>query len=387
FPVRASRIVRKAGRIIAIGGGKGGVGKSIVAICMGTELARRGEKVVLADMDLGAANLHTYLGILGKTSSLADFILGRVSTLKEILLDTSVKNMRLISGSQFLPGMANPAHWTKLKLMRHLQEIETDTLIIDLGAGVHLNTLDFFGLSDMGVIVTMPEAGAVMNAYGFLKGALYRKIQNVFKRHSGISSVMTEAVEKKDSEGDLNLEWFSQKVEEFDPSLSILITEIKESFTPFLVLNRISNSQSSILVKNLLSLAKNRLGISLEHLTDLPDSPEVRNYLLNVPEFLSTPAGRKYLFAIESIVDRMNRRQLKDKSKKMLKPIRHDFTDEEIEEVSRLVDRLDDHALGRSTRNQWKLRLFFKPFDVVQFLVHQGVDNPIFFDDLHENRR
>ncbi|MGD0883271.1 MAG: P-loop NTPase [Thermodesulfovibrionales bacterium] len=378
--------MRKASRIIAIGGGKGGVGKSIVAVCMGTELARRGERVVLADMDLGAANLHTYLGIIGKTASLADFILGRVSSLAEILLDTSVKNMRLISGSQFLPGIANPAHWTKLKLMRHLQDIETDTLIIDLGAGVHFNTLDFFGLSDMGVIVTMPEAGAVMNAYGFLKGALYRKIQNVFKKHPGISSMMSDAVEKKDSEGDLNLEWFSQKVEEFDPSLSTLIKEIKEGFRPFLILNRIANSQSSILVKNMLSLAKSRLGIALEHLTDIPDLPEVRNYLLNVPEFLLAPAGRKYLFAIESIVDRMDRRQLKDKSGKMLKTIRCDFTDEEIDEVSRLVDRLDDRAFGHSTRKQWKLRLFFKPFDVVQFLVNQGVDNPIFFNARHENR-
>jgi hypothetical protein len=82
----------------------------------------------------------------------------------------------------------------------------------------------------------------------------------------------------------------------------------------------------------------------------------------------------------------MDRRQLKDKSGKMLKTIRCDFTDEEIDEVSRLVDRLDDRAFGHSTRKQWTLRLFFKPFDVVQFLVNQGVDNPIFFNARHENR-
>lgn len=134
----------RPGRIIAIGGGKGGVGKSIIAISIGTENACSGKRVVLADLDLGAANFHTYLGIFDKTPSLADFILGDVSRIEDVIIDTSVKNLRLISGSRFVPGMANPAHWTKLKIMRHLKTIDTDVLIIDLGAGVHYNTLDFF---------------------------------------------------------------------------------------------------------------------------------------------------------------------------------------------------------------------------------------------------
>ncbi len=52
---------QRAGTIISVGGGKGGVGKSILSIGLGTVLARSGKSVVLADLDLGAANLHTYI--------------------------------------------------------------------------------------------------------------------------------------------------------------------------------------------------------------------------------------------------------------------------------------------------------------------------------------
>lgn len=192
----------RPGRIIAIGGGKGGVGKSIIAISIGVEYANRGNRVVLTDLDLGAANLHTYLGIFGRTPSIADFISGSVPRIEDIIIDTSVKNLRLISGSHFLPGMANPAHWTKLKIMRHLKSIDSDVLIIDLGAGVHYNTLDFFGLSDHGIIVTMPEPGAVMNAYGFLKASLFRRLQGILKRHPSLTSLE----KNKDRENELTID-------------------------------------------------------------------------------------------------------------------------------------------------------------------------------------
>jgi len=168
---------KKTGRIFSVGGGKGGVGKSIFSISLGMSLVEKGFKVVIADLDLGTANLHTYIGITKKTPTLADFILKKLSSLDDIIVETSEKNLGLISGAEFVPGMANPAHWMKLKMMRHLKSLTADFVIIDLGAGVHFNTLDFFGISDRGFVVTAPEPGAVMNAYVFIKGAFLRKLQ------------------------------------------------------------------------------------------------------------------------------------------------------------------------------------------------------------------
>jgi flagellar biosynthesis protein FlhG len=82
--------------------------KSIFSLAAAVELAGGGRRVVLADMDLGAANLHTYLGIIGKTPGVADFMLRRENFLADILVETQVKGLSLISGAEFLPGMANP---------------------------------------------------------------------------------------------------------------------------------------------------------------------------------------------------------------------------------------------------------------------------------------
>jgi flagellar biosynthesis protein FlhG len=70
---------RRARRVISIGGGKGGIGKSLISANLGIELARRGKKVILVDADLGGANLHTTLGIDVPRRTLSDYIERRSS--------------------------------------------------------------------------------------------------------------------------------------------------------------------------------------------------------------------------------------------------------------------------------------------------------------------
>ena len=66
---------RSAGpRLLAVGGGKGGVGKTFVTANLATSLARLGQRVVVVDMDLEGANLHTCLGVPSPQRSLADFV-------------------------------------------------------------------------------------------------------------------------------------------------------------------------------------------------------------------------------------------------------------------------------------------------------------------------
>jgi len=103
------------------------------------------------DLDLGAANLHTYLGIYGYTPGMADFLLRRVACLDDLLLDIQIPGVRLISGARFCPGMANMAHQTKTKLVWQMRRLRTEVTILDFGAGVHFNVLDFFGLSRSGL--------------------------------------------------------------------------------------------------------------------------------------------------------------------------------------------------------------------------------------------
>jgi len=369
------KTAHKPGTIIAVGGGKGGVGKSILSIGLGTALAKSGHSVVLADLDLGAANLHTYLGILGRTPTIVDFILNKVPSFENIIIETSVNNLCLISGAEFAPGVTNPAHWMKLKLMRHLRTLPADYVIIDLGAGVQFNTLDFFGISDRGVVITAPEPGAVMNAYSFVKGALFRKMQNIFKNHPDVSSVIEAETKNPEDERQFSLEWFKTALERTAPDLLPLIDEIRQSFCPALIINRAPEGQTHLLVRNLISLCTEKLGITLEHVGDLPDVREISNHLLNVPRFFDRPEGAQYYSAIQKISARLSR---PGSGEAASAAGLFDFADEELEELIRFIDTLDTRVFSTATKTAWKLRMYFKPSEVIVFLVSRGITHPLF---------
>lgn len=177
-------------KIWAIGGGKGGIGKSFFTSNLAISLAQQGYSVVAVDADLGGANLHTCLGIPYPPKTLADFVDGRVATLEEILLETSVPNLRIISGASDILTLANPQWAQKQKLLRHLRRLDADVLLLDLGAGTTFNVLDFFNTASRKLIVVTPEPTSIQNAYGFVKSALYRQLSRAFYSNQMVTDLL-----------------------------------------------------------------------------------------------------------------------------------------------------------------------------------------------------
>lgn len=175
----APRTGARARRIVSVGGGKGGIGKSLIAANLGIELARRGRRVVLVDADLGGANLHTCLGVELPRRTLSDFIERRTDRIEDVITATGIQGLGLISGAMDHLDAANPRYAQKMRLLRHVQAMDVDYAILDLGAGTHLNVLDFFLVSDHGILVLVPEPTAVENAYRFIKAAFWRRMRNV----------------------------------------------------------------------------------------------------------------------------------------------------------------------------------------------------------------
>ena len=101
--------------IWAVGGGKGGVGKSLTTANISICLALMGKKVVSIDLDLGGANLHTCLGTNIPEASLSDFLNRKVSHFQDLLTPTPIKNLSIISGAQDEFGTANMKQMQKLK--------------------------------------------------------------------------------------------------------------------------------------------------------------------------------------------------------------------------------------------------------------------------------
>ena len=101
-PLSAPERLPGAPRIWAVGGGKGGVGKSAVASSLACAIAGTGRRCTLIDADLGGANLHTLLGVPRPRRTLSHFLSGEVQSLADLLVPTSVPNLSLVSGNEAL---------------------------------------------------------------------------------------------------------------------------------------------------------------------------------------------------------------------------------------------------------------------------------------------
>ena len=170
--------------IWAVGGGKGGTGKSLTTANLGLCLARSGQKVCLVDADLGTANLHTFLGMEAPQRTLSDFIERKVDDIHDLVAWTDHNNLALISGARDIIEVANLKFVQKVKLFRHLQNLSFDYVLIDLGAGTSFNVVDFFLIADIGIFLTSPEPTAVENTYRFIKSFYYRVLSRSIKNHN-----------------------------------------------------------------------------------------------------------------------------------------------------------------------------------------------------------
>ncbi|MFK7872685.1 MAG: AAA family ATPase [Oligoflexales bacterium] len=177
--------------IIAIGGGKGGVGKSILSSNLAARLGQAGHKVLLTDLDIGGANLHTYFGIPMPQKTLADYILMGQGSLWDTVIPTNTPNVHLAPGgrdeswsdaSDFGAG-AFLGFWDSI--LNAKEEKNFDFIIIDLGAGTQKHTIDFFTAAHLGIVTVLPEPTSIENAYSFLKATLWRLIENAgIRMHS-----------------------------------------------------------------------------------------------------------------------------------------------------------------------------------------------------------
>ncbi len=167
--------------IMAVGGGKGGVGKSFVMASLGMCLARQG-RVVMIDADLGGANLHNFLGLSRPGASLTSFFERKVP-LAELVVDSGIENLGLLTGMLGTFGGEAIKHVQKLKLFNHIRQLDADYILIDLGAGTHHHTIDTLLLADRMIIVITPEIVSIENMYNFLRNLFFRHLGTVLAVH------------------------------------------------------------------------------------------------------------------------------------------------------------------------------------------------------------
>jgi len=251
--------------IWAIGGGKGGTGKTFLAANLGLCLSKFGKRVLLVDADLGCANLHTALGMVPPSTTLSNFLKGKDRSITEVLIETGIPNLNLISGAQDFLEIANPKYGEKIRLIRQIQELDYEYIILDLGAGTSFNILDFFLISDHGILTVLPEPTSIENVYRFIKSAFYRRFKKVVKDPQ-IREIITQAMDQKNERGIRTPHDLIEQVGVINPVVGGRLQEAMSSFTPKLIVNQVRSKDDIALGFSMRSSCSKYFGIQVEYL-------------------------------------------------------------------------------------------------------------------------
>jgi flagellar biosynthesis protein FlhG len=255
-------------RIIPVASGKGGVGKSLVSANLGVAFAQAGQRVVLADLDLGASNLHLVIGQHSPSMGIGTFLNDTRSDFNTVIAETDVRGLRFIPGDTEIPGTANLKSSQLKALVKRLLDLEKDTdiLILDLGAGTHQSILDFFLLSGQGIVVSAPAVTSVLNAYVFLKNTVFRLMYMVFDKGTKAYTYLEKMRKDKSGTHKLYIPKMLPEIQSIDPGSYEKFRDRISTFRPRLVVNMIDDPKDANAAMKIRRSCEEYLDLKIEYL-------------------------------------------------------------------------------------------------------------------------
>jgi flagellar biosynthesis protein FlhG len=253
---------RGARRMLAVGGGRGGAGKSLVAQSLAVYFAQIGKSVVLVDLDPTGANLHAQFGASAHaTPAIED----TTEELTKLLVPTNVPGLMLLPAPhdaidpplQLRAGRKN--RW-----LSRLRALQTDYLVLDVGPGHGHLAVDVMLSSDFAICVTVPEPPAIEATYRFVRAAYRRKLRRALVQDRFRLSVVDRAVKEIGRlPSPLELIRFLSKT---DRTLAELAWAEAQRMHLYLTVNQTRVRSDLELATSMSALARRHYGVSLDEL-------------------------------------------------------------------------------------------------------------------------
>ena len=251
--------------IIPIASGKGGVGKTFLAVNLAFALADMGKETVLVDLDFGGANIHTCLGYDTSPDGIGNFINQKKLKLVDYALSTSHARLKFIPGDAEMVGVANITNAQKKRLINQILDLDAEYVVLDLGAGSTYTTIDFFMISSFGIIIAMPELTSILNAYALLKATIFRllyvdmkkhkQVKDIFEKHSGLGG-----------EHAWKIADILDRIFEIDPEIHSEAAKLLDTISPKIIINMAYKPKDVAMGEKLRKISKNYLNIDMEYL-------------------------------------------------------------------------------------------------------------------------
>ncbi len=291
---------RKPKKIIAIGGAKGGIGKSVFCANLGVYLSSSQHRTVLVDLDLGGANLHLFLGIWNVKYKLQEYLEKKYEHLEDILVATP-HGPYLAGGGGGKLGSAHIPFVRKLKLLRALKNLDADYIILDLGGDTTFNSLDYFLAADIRIVLTTCDPASYLDAYNFIKLSLYRKLTRIFgpehhttaQRDPTLLACIEKFINSGLSGAGQKMEFLLSEISRHHPNHLPFIEEILQQLKPYLVINMVNDlHDAEQLADRLKKVSHSMLSLDLDYLGTIALADEIKQCTLElVPHVVRYPNG------------------------------------------------------------------------------------------------
>jgi flagellar biosynthesis protein FlhG len=263
--------------IIPVAGGKGGVGKTLLAANLAIALAKMGNPTIVADLDLGGSNLHTALGLNNRYPGIGDFFSDTKSNLTDFLVPTQWPLLKFLPGDSQTPFLANLSFSQKFKLVKQLTSLPAKYVLLDIGAGSSYNTLDFFRITANGLLITTPEKPALMNMMSFLKNVQLRSIERAIRKSPDAMKLFMDICSSPEVIRDMNISSIYRKIYRIDSHAAQKIQNIYTRLRPRIIMNMARHPDDLHYLEQVSNALHNRLSLQADNFGLIFDDPNVRN--------------------------------------------------------------------------------------------------------------
>jgi flagellar biosynthesis protein FlhG len=266
----------KRPRVIAIGGGKGGVGKSLVSTMFGIYLARSGFSTVIVDADFSGANIHGYLNMLHPETSIVHYLQRKTYDLNELAIDTSIPKLQLIPMTPGQLYTIQLKYWEKQKILTNIRKLNADYVLLDLGAGISYTTIDFFNCADDGLLVATCDPLCMHGTFGFIRAVFTRSMQWTFRHWPDFFRRLKECGAITQKQKALSLDKLLETYKDLPSSWKTLIQRKTQRMNPRIVLNMVHEDDSHHEMQALRLVVKELLNIDLSYWGDIRFDDQVK---------------------------------------------------------------------------------------------------------------